>query len=73
MDQCIFRTIFVQIFNSTNQSAKTYKSESDFFFAFYKRLVFLFDILYFEWARSWLRAPGALYNVLKYIFLQNYQ
>ena len=44
-----------------------------FFFAFYKRLVFLFDILYFEWARSGLRAPGALYNVLKYIFLQNYQ
>ena len=43
------------------------------FFAFYKRLVFLFDILYFEYARSGLRAPGALYNVLKYIFLQNYQ
>ena len=43
------------------------------FFLIYKRLVFLFDILYFEGARSGLRAPGALYNVLKYIFLQNYQ
>ena len=43
------------------------------FFAFYKRLVFLFNILYFECARSGLRPPGALYNVLKYIFLQIYQ
>ena len=73
MDQCIFRTILVYIFDSTNQSAKTYRPKNDFFFAFYKRLVFLFDILYFECARSGLRAPGALYNVLKYIFLQNYQ
>ena len=72
MDQCIFGTIFVQIFNSTNQSAKTYRPKNDFFLI-YKRLVFLFDILYFEGARSGLRAPGALYNVLKYIFLQNYQ
>ena len=43
------------------------------FFAFYKRLVFLFNILYFECARSGLRPSGALYNVLKYIFLQIYQ
>ena len=43
MDQCIFRTIFVQIFNSTNQSQPKPTDLKMIFFVFYKGLVFLVD------------------------------